>query len=371
MILEDILKSPEFRLPGVNISSKPFIFYVEQKIQQYIHHISTSYTDLFKDASLKILAFREYCDLVTHLGHSLLRIIRVYNASKQAEAYIEFKKLMSDVGVYLSNRDGAVYLMSPTDTFYRCKYPDTAGLRPQEHFFHTPFDLSHKSKSTRFSFNGFPSMYLTNAMIVGYLETRATAMDNFQGVKIKSRIPLSFLDIDYTLPPSHLKLSDKPKFDLQLQMKGLVYPLLLCCYCEQNDPAAAAPQEYIIPQFLVRWVIDNNIIFSGIKYQSTRIHNPNYKGEFFNLIVPPLEIKDIGYCAKLKKQFLMSEPCSATLSQKEIADYYKSEFAKIGYINNQVSTIEWNSGMELYEKTEIGQMEFYIKNELQIDIIKF
>lgn len=149
----------------------------------------------------------------------------------------------------------------------------------------------------------------------------------------------------------------------------MIFPILFCCYCQQNDPNAAAPQEYIIPQFLVRWVQENNKLYSGIKYPSIRIEGANYEGEFYNLIIPPIDIKDEGFCDKLKSSLLMSDVCSGSVHAMEINDFFLSEFPKIGVVNNLVKKIDWGSGSEYYEHTEVGKMEFYIKHKLDsIDI---
>lgn len=370
MQLESILNMAEFKLPALNSTGRSFIVFAEQRMKEYVHRISTS-PDLFDGCPPQLLEYKEFKDTVTYYADSLIHIIRVYNHAKMDEAYKLFSTLMEGASIFVNNHPGAVHLINKNDIFYRCKYSDQPALKPITYFFHTPFELRHKVKSTRFSFNGFPSLYLTNSIVVGYKETRAISMDNFQGVKFQSLYPLSFLDLDYTRPSSNLKLSNPTLYDLQLQIKGMIFPLLFCCYCIQNDPDAAAPQEYIIPQFLVRWVQENNRLYSGIKYPSTRINGLNYEGEFYNLIVPPIEIKDEGVCDKLKNRLHMSDVCSGSIHKLEIEDFFVTEYPKFGSINDSVKKIDWIAGSELYELTEVGKMEFYIKHKLVSKSIPF
>lgn len=364
MNLETILALPEFQLPAINTTSDPFVIFIEKKLKSYNYLLKTSSADLLDGTSSKFLSFSEYTQSIDLLSRSLLDAIRLWKKNLPDEAYEVFKKMMNEAGPFINNNVAANFYTKPDDTFYRCKFNVAASLSPKEYFFHTPFQLSHKVKSTRFSSNGIPSMYLTNTMIVGYKETKAPSLSYFQGVKIQSKIPQSFFSLDYTSPSVALKTTNKEHYDYLLQVKGMSYPLMLCCYSQQNDGTAAAPDEYIIPQLLVRWVKANNMLYAGIKYPSTRIDNPNFVGAFYNLIVYPKKITDVGYCEELKQSFLISDVCCAINHQSEIDDFYKSSFGKFGQINPDVTAIDWLTKKVDYNLNEVGKMEFYLKHKL-------
>jgi len=333
MHLEAILDLPEFSLPADSTSGDPYVIFAEQRIESYIRQISASFGDLFTNSPPQLLNFREYVDSISKLGRGLMKVIRTNGSLMSHEAYPEFIETLKEVSTLLTSYPGAFFFIKPTDAFYRCKFDNVStALKLKSYFFHTPFELRTKVEATRFAQAAFPVLYLTNALICGFLETRATDLTGFQAVKFQPKRRYTFLDLDYNKPPGWLRHTNPEEYDLQLQIKGLLYPLLLCCYSQKNSPAAA-PQEYIIPQLLLRWVKDKGSFLAGIKYPSTRISGPHYDGSFYNLILPPLEIQDFGFCESLKEMFKMTEVCGHVQAEPAITAFYGANFSPPAHVN--------------------------------------
>jgi len=369
MHLEALLELPEFHLPVNNTSGKSYVMYAEEKLTSYINYLRSSSADLFTNSPPQIMSHREYLKEVERFAKGLISVIRLAKANNIVAAWAEFKSLMEKAGMFMFSYDDAIKHIRSKDIFYRCKFdPDNGPLKSQEFFFHTPFEKNNLVAGTRFAAPGYPALYLANSVIGGYIETRATTLYGFQGVKIRPTELMSFINLDYNAPDIGLRATKPEEYDLQLQIKGLIYPFLFCCYSQQNTPSAAAAQEYIIPQFLLKWVRDTNRSISGIRYPSTRIDNPHYHGTFYNLIIPPIVVEDSGICPELRKKFQMSEVAGYTQNEAEIRAFYLMEFSKSGIVNPDITSIDWKSLLEMYNTSEIGQMEFYLKNRHVADI---
>ena len=367
MHLETLLDEPEFNLPAVNTSGDPFVLFAEQRIELYIRLLTASFSDLFTNSPPKILDFREFMETVTEFGRGLLSVIRVANSMNPHLAYPQFKVLMDKMGFLVSGYPASLFFLEPMQCFFRCKH-FPGDLKAQDWFFHTGFHLRSVVTPTRFTPAGLPALYLTNALAVGYEELRAAEPDGFQAVKLKtkSNVRRSLLDLDYTRPLSALRATNQEEYDLQLQFKGLLYPLLLCCFTQRNG-GGAAPPEYIVPQYLLRWVMESPF-YSGIKFPSTRTRSAHFQGNFYNLVIPPIEVLDTGYCPKLKNMFLISDVCGFTEHAAAIDGYYTDNFAPLTRVNPEVESIDWQSRLEIYDTSDLGRMEFYLKNQPVVPI---
>ena len=119
------------------------------------------------------------------------------------------------------------------------------------------------------------------------------------------------------------------------------------------------------------WVKRNIKLSQGIRYSSTKIIQPPFKGDFYNLVLPPIEIKDEGYCSELKRYFSMSPVCSGSIHKLQYENYFLTQYTPSVLINANVEIVEWNRNVLEYHETDIGKMEFYLKNNLPSAAIKF
>lgn len=249
------------------------------------------------------------------------------------------------------------------ETYFRGKnFNGSTSIKDKQFFFHTPFEYKRKVNSTRFSYPGFPALYLSNALIVNYLEVRCTNINEFQAVKYFVKTPVKLLELNYLNPSADLKTLDVDLYENLMQKKAMLYPLYALCF-SINDTEDTAPEEYIIPQFLCRWQRDNTS-FDGIKYPSTKTNSNNYKRLFYNLILPPKIINSTGFCDYLKSiVFNMSGVCSWSHHSSDIDSHFTNNYVPSLAINIDVDEIEWPSGTPVvYNNTEIGKMEFYMNN---------
>jgi hypothetical protein len=252
------------------------------------------------------------------------------------------------------------FSLPPTENLYRAKF-DKKMLKPQDWFFHAPFEKSDYVNSTRFAIPGYPAIYLANSVVGCYRELGCKELEGFQAVKYQAATSLPFLNLDYNQPAIGLKTTNPSEYDMQLQAKGIIYPLLLCCNTQRMEDKPA-PSEYIIPQFLLRWIKRSGGLLYGIKYPSTRFLTPPNEGTFYNIVIPPVVDCDRGHCEKLKKLLKLSQPCGITQHLVDAENYFAARHVTSNPINENVQKVEWEGAVSEYEKIELGKMEFYLRH---------
>ncbi len=370
MELEILLNQQKYSLPANNISGKPFISFFEDTMREYLSDLKKS-SDLLNGIHAQLLDYSDLYDAVEHLVKKITEAIKLNLSNKIG--YDDFVKTMNDTPILKSNFGSSSFAIKRSDVLYRSKFFETTDLKNQDYFFHTPFHLNDKVKSTRFSSSGIPSLYLSNSVVLGYLETKADSLNKFQSVKFQTKLSETFLDLDFTRPDTSLKINDINKFEEQLQTKALLFPLLFACYTLNNSSDSAAPQEYIVPQMLTKWISESNKLYAGIRYPTTKINskNLNYEGKFYNFILPVIQYENEGFCPILKNKLNISKVCSNLIHNHEILEYYNSDFPNFGKVNDEINSIEWETTKSIYDTSEIGKMEFYIKNKLISEKINF
>lgn len=372
MKLEEILSLQEFQFPANRPSEQSFISFFEERTAKYINLLEES-TNLFDGIEEIEIPHKEYIDSVKFYTKEIGNILRLVHEGTPGKAWDIFKGFISSIQPMLFKLTPHNNKIEPNH-FFRAKNTDaTCPIKPKEYFFHAPFELSSKVGSTRFSPNGFPCMYLANCLIVNYLELRSMNLDTFQVAKLETRIPLNLVNLDYTSPSVELKQTNSKVFQSIIQQKGLLFPLHLSCFTMYNEEDKKVG-EYIIPQFFLEWLRDTSSQFDGIQYPSTRINSDKFKRHFYNVVLPPKNIKKEGFCDYLKGVlFNMSEVCSWRHYKEEIQEFFYKNFSSTNGINVNVSHVEWPLGGDStqYENTELGQMEFYLVRRVKAEKIDF
>lgn len=90
----------------------------------------------------------------------------------------------------------------------------------------------------------------------------------------------------------------------------ITWPLIFVCSIRTEEKDNTFKPEYIIPQILMQFVRRNENIH-GIKYFSNNIdYSKQNIGNFYNIAIPVIEMKEKGYCNLLKGAFNMTESIS-------------------------------------------------------------
>lgn len=367
MNIEEILNSPDFGLPILNTTGSPYSTFLNDKLDAYSATLNNS-SDIYENFTSRLLSADELISKVHESSSQLTEIVSTQRKGQHASAILMFDEFMKKNKKFLFSQ-ATVFNANAGMSLYRAKNDNV--IKPQDHFFHGPFQLSPYIGATRYAFAGQPTLYLANSIVVAYLETRTTDISTFQAVRLVNKIPLSLLNFDFTSPPKELKSLNPIEYEKQVTIKALLYPLYLTCYTINSDETAVAPLEYLIPQLFNHWLREYRFSLDGIRFSSTKVHSDKYQNKFYNIIIPPKQFPITGHCPFLKNIFEMSDVCAWTRDESAINQYFSSSF-KGDMINEDVIQVESSTGDAVkYCNCDLGRMEYFMKKNLPAVKINF
>lgn len=258
---------------------------------------------------------RDKRESIRQFSNAILESLRLYLDGRMVEAYGIFDGMMDKIqdNVVITDIKGVGVI----NQFFRIRQEKVSERRE---LFHIPFDKITRVKAYRYSVAGFPCLYLAGGPCDTPLSlcwTECGMPHSFSWVEYKLadstlKIPL----IDLTLSPFASAINSQnlvtsalnrePIDDFLIKMVT-TYPLMAACSLVVEDKNQNFIPEYIIPQMLLGWVRKSEKI-RGIAYFSCS-NEPSAKIiNAFNIALPPSKSINVGYCEKLKKEFLLSNP---------------------------------------------------------------
>lgn len=167
----------------------------------------------------------------------------------------------------------------------------------EDSIIHIPFHKKNFIRHNRFTFPQIPCFYGGNSLITCIYET---------GAKIRRETLVSCFEIDYsntfildlTMPEFTVNQTKSDYLDKYI----LSWPIIALCMIQrdQQEDNNIAP-EYIIPQFILRLLSENNTTkINAVRYYSTRFDQIE---NHINIAIPSRSFKDYGYCDDLLNFF--------------------------------------------------------------------
>jgi hypothetical protein len=337
-----LLKLEAFNIPikkeNIPEGNVPFLPYTLQSIlNRYasayndflisIQKIHPDYTDEEMDQDARAM--------FGHVG-GLPFIIQEYLSGHVTKAMNLFNKAMD----WLDWQNlSSLTIIPKGESFYRARKSSNKKL-PKEELFHLSFENRHKASTGRFSFPGFPSLYLGDSALVCWEEYDRHDINEMHFSKFQTRHAIRVFKIqrleDFLLDLEQTEIPDKP---MRLMAYLLLFPLMISCSMQTREANALFKPEYIIPQMLLRYVIQNPRI-DGIMYPSTKLdYEKKQDSDSYNYIFPVRSLAPKGYCAGLAHMFELTEPISLQSEEvKSQGNYNDSEFSKLELIQRVLST---------------------------------
>lgn len=261
---------------------------------------------------------------VTSLNRGIIDTINIYLNGKPFEANSLFIKTLSDISFKEVQFE---YSIKKEKLFYRARCVKE-GLLAKEELFHIPFQIRHLVSTNRYSIPGVPALY--------FGENTYTSWEEFERPDFKKMVFSIFENTKEINTIQILRIEDlfeeietndiDDNFKFIFILRFLIYfPLSLACSIKSKNKGSFKI-EYIIPQMLLEYVIQNEKI-DGIKFPSTKVNYQNLeKLKAYNYVFPIKKSKTSGFCSKLTETFILSEPTS--LEMEELLDnpYIKGTF---------------------------------------------
>lgn len=279
-------------------------------LNDYLGLIKEHFVDIFYYAQVVI-----NCDYMN-------RIVKSFLQGRHSTAFKQLKNVLKE------NNDMFVVDIDANETFYRMRsFDKRKGLRRTD-LFHIPITQKRIIQTQRYSAPGYPCLYLGKSIYVCWEEMQRPDTETTLVSCFKSQNKLRVLDM--RIPTLFEFFDDAEKYILS-------FPFIIAAGIPVCNSKDIFKPEYIIPQLILEWVIENNSnkkeTIYGVYYTSVNRNEDFYWGldhEWDNLAIPvQTPLSEEAYCPKLKQLFYCTRPTC-----------YEYEFI-LGNINN---TGHWDGG---------------------------
>lgn len=199
-------------------------------------------------------------------------------------------------------------------SFYRMRKMENRKNVPYMEMFHIPFDKRGIISTQRYSFPGYPCLYLGESIYACWEELGRPLMGESMVSRFECERELRLVDIR---TPSYTNWNDNPEKYL------LFFPIIIACSFKVSNENDSFKPEYIIPQLIMEIIIKYNRnaqedkYVHGVYYSSVN-KNEDFKfgnEKLYNLAIPvikPLPTKrNSKYCEVLSTYFKLTSPTCA------------------------------------------------------------
>lgn len=256
MTLLECLECDIFTKPK-KIGNEGMIKYLEKSFTSYLNTIKQiSDLALSREIVLHLPIVQKFCDrIILSLKHHM--------NGKTDEAYFEFKNTIEVYKPFLFPETKGVVanIVGLHKPLYRAR-TGQVNVDLRSDMFHLPFSQSANASTQRFSYQGLPCLYLSNSIYTCWEELNRPSLDSFFVSRFQQEnMDLNILDLSLTSDQLRIsrKLSThyyegKYDYDFVAFWYLMVWPLSFICSIPVANDSLPFKQEYIFPQFLLRWV---------------------------------------------------------------------------------------------------------------------
>lgn len=230
---------------------------------------------------------------------ALMHVLTTSLKGQQAEAYLKMKTILNSL-----DEDGLFCEHDIESFLYRMRVCDLRRNVARKELFHIPFNLIRRVETQRYSTPGLPCLYLARSIYCCWEEMHRPSIENTLVSSFKAEDDFDLVD---------LRIPGLKRFKLFEDWYMKAFPLIISCSIPVVNEKSAFKPEYIIPQLVLQWVIEdggeNNAI--GVTYTSTFTTNEFFELDFEwdNIVLPAIEkIPESQYCNHLTKLFKVTKP---------------------------------------------------------------
>jgi hypothetical protein len=183
--------------------------------------------------------------------------------------------------------------------------------------FHIPFDLRHQVTRQRYSIPGLPCLYLGGSVFICWEELGRPSFESIHLARFQVAPGEHMSVLDFMARPKHVAegvrrtpdANDDPAERARFHGLAVVWPLMATASIRRKHGNSPFIAEYIIPQLILQWILDEKSHVDGIAYSSVRckIH-VYYPAAIANLVFPAKAIATSGYCSTLRQKFALTPP---------------------------------------------------------------
>lgn len=286
-------------------------------------------------------------------------VVNYYYEGRHSFAFTRLRDHINEISS--NNRSIFDWNVSVGSDFYRMRMFDEGEKHDCNGMFHIPFDKRTIVKTQRYSAPGYPCLYLGTSAYVCWEEMLRPNLDKCYVARFHANDSIFVYDMSF---PSENKWNFIDAFRDDL----LRLPFVIASMVKVAKPKDTFKPEYIIPQLLMEWVIEERQnpsrlfkdLIQGIAYTSVQKSddfdfNPDKSINFVFPAFPPFKGK---YSKKLCEMFLLTEPTCDEL-----------ERAKLPY--QAIERDEKMTDLEYkYQISTFGQLEKRLKENFPLKRIR-
>ena len=254
------------------------------------------YMSLVKEVTIDIFF---YAKVVSNCDY-MNRIVKSYLQGRHSTAFTQLKNILK------SNADLYTTEVQAGELFYRMRSFDKRKGLSRKDLFHIPISKKRIIKTQRYSAPGYPCLYLGKSIYGCWEEMHRPNTETTLISCFKSQENLRVLD---------LRVPTLDEFFKETERYLQLFPFIIACGIPVRNAEDVYKPEYIVPQLILEWIIDNRIGktdgLAGVYYTSANRNMDFYilDHEWDNLAIPVQDsLSDDDFCPKLKSMFFCTKP---------------------------------------------------------------
>lgn len=226
-------------LPVENTDSKPFRVLLSDSLKTYLSYVNK--TEGIGGEDKKEIAY---------ICEAIKAIVKAQYKGLHAQAFRKLSNLFS--GKTGHKGFGNILFISPLEantSFYRARIHSGTKKFTYKDMFHIPFSKRGIVQTQRYSFPGYPCLYVGESVYACWEEMHRVDFDLCMISRVVNQKDIFLLD---------MRIPNKNDFDKNMIRTLYFFPLLLSCMVVVINRDDVFKPEYIIPQLVTEWVITHN-----------------------------------------------------------------------------------------------------------------
>jgi len=324
------------QIPTEYKSSDYFPDFVSKKLDDYYAFLKNNEVGKIVNAvSWTTNRDVQFLNRIRPFNDAINNCLKLYYDGKIAKAYEKFNTSLDKIVGFRANT--VLGVVEPHSKFYRIRIANSAVIKDRSDNFHIKFELRHICSTQRYSVPGMPSIYLGDSAFICFKEVNSPSFSDAYISLFEAKKLINIIEIQ-TVDNFFKQYEEENNLDLKLThilRFLLLFPLYVACTVKVRHEGAFK-SEYIIPQFLLQYVTDDETI-KGIKFPSTKIDIASGFSDLIthNYVFPVAKSEQSGFCSTLRSFFDLTRPKSfdellkSKIPDLSIKDYNKSDFRLI------------------------------------------
>lgn len=352
MIQDELFEKLVAMLPVENTKAECFLDFLKNKLEEFYGYV--------KDIEGIDEAVKQN---VNSICNDINKIIEDQYKGLHSKAFEELSNLLD------KTPDGKALIKKSTleahTSLYRARVRSGFKKFTYKDMFHIPFDKRGIVQTQRYSFPGYPCLYVGESIYSCWEEMHRVDFDLCMISRLENQKEVTLLD---------MRIPEKADFDNDIVATLYSFPLLLSCMAMVNNREDVFKPEYIVPQLLTEWLITHNDKsvekIYGIRYTSS-LQTGEFefpKSKLNNIALFPLDGLETNgkYCSELSEIFRITNPtcnefeklkCGYSIDCGSCDDLDYDRTREENYKTSDFGNLEKRLNPKLNEREEIEKVK--------------